>query len=139
MHQNLVSIFKILYSHQQELPHTQPGRPDQHSQIRLQKMLRYIQAHFPEEISLDRLAASAGIGRSEAGRCFKKYYARSPMSYVTLYRIKYAQELLVKTSLSVSEIAVRCGFKDSSYFIKVFRKYLSRTPSEYRNEYVQLC
>lgn len=139
VHQNLVSIFKILYSHQQELPHTQPGRPDQHSQIRLQKMLRYIQAHFLEEISLDRLAASAGIGRSEAGRCFKKYYARSPMSYVTLYRIKYAQELLVKTSLSVSEIAVRCGFKDSSYFIKVFRKYLSRTPSEYRNEYVQLC
>ncbi len=79
--------------------------------------------------------ASAGISRSEAGRCFKKYYACPPMSYVTLYRIKYAQELLSKTSLSVCEIAARCGFKDSSYFIKVFRKYLSRTPSEYRNEY----
>lgn len=95
-------------------------------------MLRYIQAHFSEEITLEQLAESAGISRSEAGRCFRTYYAQSPMSYVTLYRLKCAQELLAKSSLSVSEIAYRCGFKDSSYFVRVFRKHLKQTPSEYR-------
>ena len=70
--------------------------------------------------------------RSVFRRCFKKYYAQSPMNYVALYRLKYAQELLLKSSLSISEIAAECGFRDSSYFVKVFRKYLGQTPSEYR-------
>ena len=46
--------------------------------------------------------------------------------YVTLYRLKCAQELLAKSSLSVSEIAYQCGFKDSSYFVRVFRKHLKQ-------------
>lgn len=60
------------------------------------------------------------------------------MAYVTLYRLKYAQELLANSSLSVNEIASQCGFGDSSYFIKVFRKHFNQTPSEYRNTDFQL-
>lgn len=132
IHQRLLEIMKSLYLHKKELPRTASPRPEQKTQIRLQKMLRYIQAHFSEEITLEQLAESAGISRSEAGRCFRTYYAQSPMGYVTLYRLKCAQELLAKSSLSVSEIAYRCGFKDSGYFVKVFRKHLKQTPSEYR-------
>ena len=132
VHQDLISVFRTLYCHRSELPHRRPGGQDQQTQIRLQKMLRYIQDHFSEDLSLEQLSASAGISRSEAGRCFKKYYAQSPMNYVALYRLKYAQELLLKSSLSISEIAAECGFRDSSYFVKVFRKYLGQTPSEYR-------
>ena len=115
------------------MSHKKEGVTDQQTLIRLQKMLRYIQEHFSEDITLKQLSASAGISRSEAGRCFKKYYAQSPMAYVTLYRLKYAQELLWKSSLSVNEVACQCGFKDSSYFVKVFRKHLNQTPSEYRS------
>ena len=133
IHQNLLQIFKTLYCHREEVEHKKEGVTDQQTLIRLQKMLRYIQEHFSEDITLKQLSASAGISRSEAGRCFKKYYAQSPMAYVTLYRLKYAQELLWKSSLSVNEVAYQCGFKDSSYFVKVFRKHLNQTPSEYRS------
>ena len=138
IHQNLISIFQALYCHRQELHYTKSGGRDQQTQIHLQKMLGYIQEHFAENISLEQLSRSAGISRSEAGRCFKKYYAQPPMAYVTLYRLKYAQELLANSSLSVNEIASQCGFGDSSYFIKVFRKHFNQTPSEYRNTDFQL-
>ena len=133
VHRKLVSIFQILYCHRKKIPHIKSGGRDQQTQIRLQKMLRYIQEHFAENISLEQLSGSAGISRSEAGRCFKKYYAQPPMTYVTLYRLKYAQELLANSSLTIHEIAFQCGFGDSSYFIKVFRKHFNQTPSEYRN------
>ena len=135
VHLSLFEIFKILYCHRSELHHIKISRPDQKTQIRLQKMLHYIQTCYPEKLTLEKIAASAGISRSEAGRCFKRYCARSSMSYVLLYRLKQAQELLVKSSLSVSEISFLCGFRDSSYFIKVFRKYLNCTPCKYRQLY----
>ena len=136
VHQELVQIFQTLYCRRDELHHTKSGSRDRQIQIRIQKMLRYIQDHFTENISLEQLAASAGISRSEAGRCFKKYYSQPPMSYVTLYRLKYAQELLAKSSMTVNEVAAQCGFRDSSYFVKVFRKHLGQTPSEYRNMFL---
>lgn len=138
VHQDLVYIFQILYCRREELYHTKNGSRDRQIQIRIQKMLCYIQEHFRENISLEQLAASAGISRSEAGRCFQKYYSKPPMSYVTLYRLKYAQELLAKSSLTVNEVAIQCGFRDSSYFVKVFRKHLGQTPSEYRNMFFEL-
>lgn len=132
IHQCLVSIFLTLYCHRADLQHTESDVRDQQTQIRIQKMLHYIHKHFTENISLEQLANSAGISRSEAGRCFKKYYAQSPMSYVTLYRLKYSQELLLHSSLSINEVAFQCGFRDSSYFVKVFRRYFGKTPSKYR-------
>ena len=132
VHQDLIRIFQTLYCRRDELHRAKSVGQDRQVQIRIQKMLRYIQNHFSENISLEQIAASAGISRSEAGRCFKKYYAQPTMSYVTLYRLKYAQELLAKSSLTVNEVAAQCGFGDSSYFVKVFRRHLGQTPSEYR-------
>lgn len=132
VHQDLIQIFQTLYCRRDEFHRTKSAGQDRQIQIRVQKMLRYIQEHFSENISLGQIAASAGISRSEAGRCFKKYYAQPPMSYVTLYRLKYAQELLAKSSLTVNEVAYQCGFRDSSYFVKVFRRHLGKTPLEYR-------
>lgn len=132
IHQHLISIFQTLYCHRAELQHMKADVQGQQTQIRMRKMLHYIHEHFKENISLEQLADSAGISRSEAGRCFKMYYAQSPMSYVTLYRLKYAQELLLRTPLSINEIAFQCGFRDSSYFVKVFRRYFGKTPSKYR-------
>lgn len=97
------------------------------TRIRFQKMLRYIRAHVLEEIPLKQLTDSAGIGRSEAGRCFKKYCVRSPMSCLTLYRLMHDAKRRAKSLLSVHEAAAQCGFKDSSCFIKMFRIYFGQT------------
>ena len=88
-------------------------------------MIQYIQKHFSEMITLEDLAASANISRSEAGRCFQKYYADTPMSYLIRYRLQQAQKFLLTSTLSVKEISCQCGFSDSSYFVK---KHMKRTP-----------
>ena len=108
---------------------------DAKTQIRIQQMIQYIQKHFSEMITLEDLAASANISRSEAGRCFQKYYADTPMSYLIRYRLQQAQKFLLTSTLSVKEISCQCGFSDSSYFVKIFRKHMKRTPAEYRRVY----
>lgn len=135
VHHNLFEFFKILYNHRSELDHANIQSQDSKTQIRMQQMVQYIQKHFSEMITLEDLAASASISRSEAGRCFQKYYADTPMSYLIRYRLQQAQKLLLTSTLSVKEISCQCGFSDSSYFGKVFRKHMKQTPAEYRRIY----
>lgn len=130
--QDLCQIFKLLYLHKDELPRTDMTKSEMTSQIRLKIMLRYIESHFSEKLSIEKIASSANISRSEADRCFQKYYQLSPMKYVIRHRIEYAKHLLRSTSLSVKEIGFQCGFQDTNYFVKTFRKHMLITPSEYK-------
>ena len=66
-----LNFFKILYNNQSEFPHSKIQPLDAKTQIRIQQMIQYIQKHFSEMITLEDLAASANISRSEAGRCFQ--------------------------------------------------------------------
>lgn len=138
IHLNLLKIFRILFAHRSDLPYIKATHSDHTTQIRLQKMLQYIQGHYSESISLKTLAASAGISRSEAGRCFHRYCMPSPMSYINLYRLQQAQKLLLNSTLSIQQISDCCGFKDSSYFIKVFRNHTAQTPSAFRKTHVSI-
>lgn len=132
--QELFQIFKLMYCHLDELPRVKVSDREQTSQIRLQKMLLYIQEHYTEKITLSELAACAGISRSEAGRCFKDCYHTTPMTCVIQYRLAQAIELLSDTTMTVSQISALCGFQDAGYFIKIFRRHFNKTPLEYRKE-----
>ena len=125
-------VFRLLYLHKDELPRTNMSKSEVTSQIRLKIMLEYIENHFSEKLSIKEIASSANISRSEADRCFQKYYQLSPMRYIIRRRIEYAKLLLRSTSLSVKEIGFQCGFQDTSYFVKTFRKHMLITPSEYK-------
>ena len=60
---------------------------------------------------------------------------RTPMDYVIFYRIEQACVLLSTTPLSVTEISMMCGFNDSGYFTKQFRKLTGTTPLKYRKQF----
>lgn len=55
----------------------------------------------------------------------------TPMDYVNQYRIEQACHQLLTTDFPITEVAFNCGFNDSSYFIKVFKKYKGTTPKKY--------
>ena len=57
---------------------------------------------------------------------------RSPIDYLNYYRIECAAHFLATTDMNVAEVAVHCGFADSSAFIKQFRKYKGTTPKQYK-------
>ena len=55
--------------------------------------------------------------------------------YVTRIRLAEAEKLLVSSTLSVTEIAMQCGFGSTSYFIRLFQKQKKRTPLQFRREF----
>lgn len=125
-------IWEKLTSFQQEIPVTDPSQPRSPSQIRLQQMLFFIRHHYSEPITLRDIAVAANISQSEAARCFKKNLDVTPFNYLIQYRLEVAKVMLQSSEMSITEIAMQCGFDSVSYFDRVFRKYYWLTPKEFR-------
>ena len=96
------------------------------------QFLEYIEENLEQEISLEEMAARAGVSKTEVLRCFHKTLQTTPYSYVMEVRLSKAADLLAQTGLSVGEIASRTGFNQQSYFGKRFKEKTGMTPLEYR-------
>lgn len=103
---------------------------------RVKKILTYIATHYMEQISLEDIASSVHISKSECCRCFKRRLSITPFEYLIKYRIYSAAIMIVQNTerISVSEIAIKVGFNSSSYFNKMFRKYIGCTPTQFRKD-----
>lgn len=99
---------------------------------RILTMMKYIQDHFSEKITIERIAGSVNISVRECSRCFQNKIGMSPGKYLNDYRIRSAAELLLTTEDSITEVAEKCGFSSGSYFGKSFFKMIGCTPKEYR-------
>lgn len=99
---------------------------------RILTMMKYVQEHFGEKITIEEIAGSANISVRECGRCFQNKLGMSPGNYLNDYRIRSAAELLLTTEDSITEVAEKCGFSSGSYFGKSFLKMIGCTPREYR-------
>lgn len=100
---------------------------------RIKGILKFIAAHYHESVSLEELAASVHISKSECCRCFKRRLQITPFEYLIKYRIFSAAISIVQATgtVSFSDIATKSGFNSSSYFNKMFRKYLGCTPTQF--------
>jgi len=92
----------------------------------------YIETHFREKFSLQKMADTLYVNGSYLLRAFKKYKGYTPLAYHNLIRCERAKELLAHTGEEVSEIGEMVGFVTSAHFSHVFRKTEGCTPSEYR-------
>ena len=99
---------------------------------RIAGFLQYIALHYGEEVSLDALAASVNVSKSECLRCFKAVLHTTPYQYLTEYRLSKAAERLRQTNESITAIAIEVGFSHLSHFGKCFREKTGLSPSEYR-------
>lgn len=100
---------------------------------RLKEMLSYIHANYQRELSVDEIAKSANISKSECFRCFKNIIEKKPITYLNEYRLKQAVNLLLSTDMQITEICFTCGFNHISYFGKIFRQHYGMTPKQFRN------
>lgn len=100
---------------------------------RVKHAMLYIQEHFMESVTLEDIAGSILVSKSECCRCFKRATGLSPIEYLIKYRImEAAKHMNRKTHESISEIAGSVGFNNISYFNKIFKKFMGCTPTEYR-------
>lgn len=111
-------------------------QPATNSKSQLIKMvLDYIKENYSQEITLQNLADSAHISREYLCRIFQDMSDTSPIVYLNRYRITQSTELLIHTNKNISDIASLCGFNNSSYFNKLFLRYIGCTPKQYRTNY----
>ena len=103
-------------------------------EARAKEAIRYIEEHYANPISLDDIAASIHVSKSECCRCIRRCMKMTPFEYLMKYRIFVAAGILCDddSDESIATLASRVGFNSSSYFNKLFRKYLKCTPTQYK-------
>ena len=99
---------------------------------RLAGLFSRLEASFQEDWPLKRMAKYANMSVNTLLRTFQAAAKQTPLDYLTALRLNAADHQLANTDRPVSEIAFGCGFRDSNYFTKRFRKFHRMTPSEFR-------
>ncbi|MFA7174577.1 MAG: AraC family transcriptional regulator [Kiritimatiellia bacterium] len=109
------------------------------SLTRIRKVTEWAERELANPITLEQLAAVAGLSLSSFKRVFKEVAGMTPHAYVLRKRIDRAQELLRTGNDTVTEIAFACGFSSSQYFATVFKRITGMTPNDVlRNRTVSL-
>ena len=106
--------------------------PMVHSLFRLGELISKLENAYAEKWTLSRISKMTAMAPSTLLPVFKKVTGSSPIDYLLQVRLSKAAELLLKTNLPISEVAQKCGFRDSNYFSRQFRKRYAAAPKNYR-------
>ena len=97
----------------------------------------YIDEHYLEDLRLNDIASALHINPYYLSHTFKKAVGYSPIQYMIRRRIGESQNLLVNTSYTITDIALRCGYNNSNYFQAVFNSIVGMPPGRYRKAWRQ--
>ena len=104
--------------------------PDEQMMTRL---MAFIEERISdEELRIEDMADAVGMGRTVFYEKIRQLVGVSPSDFLRQVRMQRAQQLLAKSSMTISEIAYNIGFTDPKYFTKCFKKQTGVTPTEYR-------
>jgi len=98
----------------------------------LARIVRHIDAHLAEGLTVAELAGMASLTRSHFSRAFQRVTGDPPQRFITKRRICRARDLLSSDDGSLAEIAALIGFSSQAHFSTVFRKEVGTTPAQYR-------
>ena len=107
--------------------------PMARSLCRLGELITLLEKRYSEPWTIGKISRVAAMAPSTLLPVFKRATGYSPIDYLLHVRLSKAAEMLLKSGNPISEIAKECGFADSNYFSRQFRKFYSLSPREYRN------
>ncbi len=97
-----------------------------------QRILAYVQSRLDQTITVDQMAAEAGMSTSHFARVFKETLGSTPMQYVMAYRIEQAMKMMDDPGRPLGHIALECGFSDQAHFTRSFKQIVGQTPRAFR-------
>jgi AraC-like DNA-binding protein/ligand-binding sensor protein len=100
----------------------------------IEQLNSYINAHLDSDLTPEMISNYLNMSRTTLYSLTKKLLGTGIMSYVRQRRIEAAKTLLVSTDLSLAEIAIRVGFSDYNYFLRVFKQYTGLTCKSYKKQ-----
>jgi AraC family transcriptional regulator len=96
------------------------------------RVLDYVEANLSGPITIEAMAAEAGLSPAHFSRLFKQVLGDSPYQFVMDYRVEQAKKMLADREQPLIEVALACGFADQPHFGRVFKKLTGRTPKAFR-------
>lgn len=99
----------------------------------IQKVLTRIDSDLTADLSLKKQAKLLNVNASYLSTLFKKETGMTLTDYVNKKRVDHAIFLLNSSNMQIQTIAQYCGIPDVNYFTKIFKKYVGKTPKEYRD------
>ena len=99
---------------------------------------QYIEAHYAEKFSLEKVAGALYVNPSYLLRVFKARTGQTLLGYHNFVRCQHAMALLSDPDKTISQAGEEAGFVSSSHFSHIFRKITGSTPSEYRAAHLTL-
>ena len=99
----------------------------------LEKMIEYMNENFRDPLPLTAVAHAIGYSSNYLSHCIYKTFGSNYCSLLASIRVEHAKFLLQKTSSSVIEIALECGFGCERSFSRQFKRITGRSPKNYRS------
>ena len=133
VHGTLVQAASLL--RKQIALHAQKGRGDGRGQLlawQVRKVLTYIELHLTDRLRVAELSAVARCGEAHFSRLFKRTFGETPHAFVVKRRVELAARRMRDTKISLSDVALSCGFADQAHLTKCFRHLMQDTPSAWR-------
>lgn len=121
-------LFTIANGNNTYVPH---NRPDE----RITKIIQYINENYNHITDIEQIAEHFFISKFHLCRFFRKNLGIPLVSYVNTIKVREACALMKNENMSMTQIAMQCGFNSSSYFCKVFKKEKGLSPSDYRKKH----
>lgn len=106
-----------------------------HGDDTVKKAQQYIETHFDDAISIEKLSKKMGVGRRSFDRRFLKSTGNTPVEYHQRVRIEFAKKAFESTQKSVKEVMYESGYSDVKAFREVFRKITGISPVNYKQKY----
>lgn len=104
------------------------------SLMHLANAISFIEDHYLEQVTLEEIASKSSISVRHLNRIFRAYYQTTPIHYLHRLRLEKACMLLKTTNASITDIAYQCGFNDSNYLTRQFKKMYGVSPKTFRNQ-----
>lgn len=98
------------------------------------RVAEFIDEHLAEDIPLAALAATVDLSVYHFARAFKQSFGAPPHRFLMAARMDRARSLLQRPALSVTQIGIQIGFRETSSFTRAFRKSTGLTPTKYRSD-----
>ncbi|MCM3171367.1 AraC family transcriptional regulator [Paenibacillus sp. MER 99-2] len=100
----------------------------------VQHTLRYLHDHYREQVTLDDLAERFNYSSRHLSMQFKQKTGSSPIDYLIQIRLAEARRMLIKSNVTLKEIAVEVGYTDVYYFSRLFKKHVGISPIRYQQK-----
>lgn len=95
-------------------------------------ILAYIQKNYPLDISMQSAAQAMGYSEAYFCKLFKQCFRVNFSAYLNEYRIEKAKAMMADPRINIKDVGMACGYSDSNYFARVFKRITGQTPSDYR-------